>query len=475
MQGAKHLFSPFAKFARLQASGGVMLLIFVVIALLAANIPALRWLHDFWETDLKLSFNYNLQYLPLRTVGEWINKALMVIFFLSFGLEIKREMMVGGLAKRSNAMLSIFAAIGGAMVPAIIYFCFNSQSVIEGSNFGFGIPMATGVALTMCVFAALGARVPIALKVFLVAIAIMDDLLAVILMAVLYPTQTIYFELLIACAGVIFILILLNRYRVNNTFVYVFLGFLLWFFMLRSGMHPALAGIALAMTIPSSIKINQIRFYVRSKYMIERFRSAYNNASLLENSQEQEQINNLAREISNATPLILRLENSIQPWINYCILPLFALSNMGVVIDSETINQLTSLEPISDFYNIAYIRIFLGVVVGLVVGKPLGITLMSFIAVKLKIASLPDKSTWGQLIAVSVLAGLGFTMSMFVSTIAFGADNEAALQNVGKLAALVASIVAGTLGYLLLRLTTHKPAENRVTKSDAEKHAGVFL
>jgi NhaA family Na+:H+ antiporter len=331
-------------------------------------------------------------------------------------------------------------------VPAIIYYYCNSG---YAGMPGCGIPMATDIAFTIGVLSLLGKRVPIAIKVFLIALAIVDDLGAIVVMAFFYPTHALSVEFLVAAMVVVGLLITLNSLRVNNSFPYIALGILLWFLILRSGIHATIAGVILAMTIPSRMKINQIRFYVRSKYILDNFKKAYNNAvPLLKNEQEQEQIGNMLREIHKATPLILRIENALHHWITYCIMPIFALANAGVIIHLDTFSML--------FANADALRVFGGIFLGLVLGKPIGIVLASFCTIKLGLAAMPDKARWIEMIGAGMLAGIGFTMSIFIDTLAFSTDDMANLQNLGKLSILIASLFAGICGYVFMSFTCKK-------------------
>ncbi|MDR1341898.1 MAG: Na+/H+ antiporter NhaA [Prevotellaceae bacterium] len=445
-RNAQSIISPFAKFFKQQTTGGVLLLTFSIIAIAAANLPWLRWLHDFWDKDLTLAFNFVTSYLPLRTVKEWVNSGLMAIFFFFIALELKREIVIDQSSSR-NILLPIFAAIGGAIVPAAIYLFVNGGVAAPGSS-GWGTTSTTGIALTICILSLLKSRVPLAIKVFFMSVAIMDTLLTVVVMSVLYPSHAIYFGFLIAAAAVVGVLMLLNRFRVNYAFPYFALGILLWFLVLRSGIHATVAGIALALTIPSSIKINQVRFYARSKFMLEKFKKAYNSATpLLRNEREQEQIVNLQREINKATPLILRTESALYAWVHFCIMPIFALANIGITINSAAVGMLTSATAV-------------GIFLGLVLGKPIGITLMSFIAVKFKLAFLPEKTRWIEILGVGMLAGMGFSMSFFADTIAFYSGDMVDLQNLGKLVILISTLFSAICGYLLLTVACKKNASH---------------
>ncbi len=440
--GMRQILSPFAGFVRQQTSAGVLLLIFTVVAILSANIPALEGLYKFWATDLSLSFSYNPNFLPMRTVGDWVNNALMVVFFFSLGLEIKREMVVGELSSLRHAMLPIFAAVGGMLAPGLIYFYFNAGTVGEQ---GWGIPMATDIALTIGLLAILGKRVPTGVKVFLTALAIAVDLGSIVVMALFYPTHVVYVEYLIAAALVLGVLILINRMGVNRTFPYVILGIVLWFLTLRSGVHATIAGVALAMTIPANIRVNQVRFYVRSKYMLERFRDAYKQSTpLLKNKLEQQQLHNLTSELRRSSPLLLRLEHSLQPWVAFCIMPIFALSNAAVVINPEALAMLAG-NPVA-----------IGIFLGLLVGKPIGITLMSWITIKLGLASMPYKTRWAEMVGASILAGVGFTVSIFINTIAFSSEIEVDMQNVGKQAIIISSLLAAAIGLIYMKIVCKK-------------------
>lgn len=423
MRSAQSIVSPFAKFLKQQTTGGVLLLVFSAIAVAAANIPALQWLHNFWDKDLTLTFNFNASFLPLHTVREWVNSGLMAIFFFFVGLEIKREIVVEWSPSR-NLLLPIFAAIGGLLVPAAIYAAVAGGGAAENTS-GWGVTTTTGLALTVCMLTLLKSRISRGVKVFITSVAIIDTLATVIVLSLLHPSHAIYAGFIAAAAAIACALALLNRLRVNYAFPYLALGILLWFFTLRSGIHATVAGILLALTIPSSIRINQIRFYARSKFMLEKFKEAYNTATpLLKNEQEQKQIGNVLREINKATPLILRAENAIYPWVHFCIMPIFALANIGIIINPASAGLLTSATAIGIFF-------------GLTIGKPLGITLMSLLAVRLQLASLPEKARWREIIGGSMLAGMGFSMSIFAATMAFSAVDVADLQNLGKLVTLI--------------------------------------
>ncbi|MDR3189166.1 MAG: Na+/H+ antiporter NhaA [Prevotellaceae bacterium] len=441
-QSAQNIISPFAKFLKHQTTGGALLLAFSAVAIAAANTPSLQWLHSFWDKDLTLTFSFNASFLPLHTVREWINSGLMTIFFFFLGLEIKREMVIEWVSSR-NVWLPIFAAVGGLVAPVAIYFTATFGAEAETAS-GWGIATTTGLAFTVCLLTLLRSRISQGVKAFITSVAIIDTLVTVVAISILYPSHAIYFGFLIAAAVIVCALTLLGRLRVNYAFPYLALGILLWFVVLRSGVHATIAGIILALTIPSRIKINQIRFYARSKFMLEKFKEAYNTSTpLLKNELEQKQIGNIQREINRATPFILRAENAAYPWVHFCIMPLFALANVGILINPASVGMLASATAI-------------GIFLGLVVGKPVGITLMSLIAVRLKLASLPEKARWAEIAGGSMLAGMGFSMSIFAGTVVFRGIDVVDLHNLGKLVTLISTLFAALCGYVLIAATCKK-------------------
>ena len=379
------LLGPFQRFARSEAAGGIVLLICTAFALAWANSP--------WKNGYVSLLHYPLIVGPPQvqlslTVHEWINDALMALFFFLVGLEIKREMLVGELASVRRAALPIAGAIGGMAVPALLYAMLNGAGT--GAR-GWGIPMATDIAFALGVVALLGPRVPLALKVFLAAVAIVDDIGAVLVIAIFYTASISRVSLAIA-AGVMLALVLLNRAGLRHAAPYLLLGIVLWVAVLSSGIHATIAGVLLAMTIPARAP-------------------SENEESLLE-----------------------KLEHALHTPVAFVIVPLFALANAGVRIGGA-----------SGGVSIAVMG---GVVVGLVIGKPLGITLASWLAVRSRLAVLPDGVSWRLLQGVSWLGGIGFTMSLFVGALAF--TDDARLDS-AKLGVLLASGVAAFMGWLMLR------------------------
>ena len=392
----KKILRPFQEFARREAAGGILLFGATVAALLWANSPLKESYTHVWHTIATVSIGgVGLS----KSLHVWINDGLMVIFFFVVGLEIKRELIEGELRTPKRAILPIAGALGGMVVPAVIFASFNAGG--EGAR-GWGIPMATDIAFAIGVLMVLGSRAPVGLKVFLTALAIIDDLGAVLVIAVFY-TSDLNMNALIIAALLLGLLIALNKTGFSNAGIYAFVGFWLWLAVLQSGVHATVAGVLLAMTIPTDPDPE-------------------------DNVQEG---------------LLYRMEHAIHPWVTFVILPIFALSNAGVALNAEMFSKVT--DPVA-----------LGVMLGLVFGKPIGITLFSWLAVKAGTAALPLNVSWAQILGAGMLGGIGFTMSLFINELAFG---ESILNAEAKLAILLASTTAGIAGTAFLRLLpAPKPA-----------------
>lgn len=373
----------FRNFFNSSQSSGIILIICVLVSLLVAN------------SSLGEDFQALLDsQIGPYSVSVWINDGLMAIFFVLVGLEIKREVIEGELSSIKNASLPIFAAIGGIIVPAVIYTIFNHGTPYAG---GWGIPMATDIAFSLTVLSMVGNKVPVSIKIFLTALAIVDDLGAILVIAIFY-TEAIHWNYLLLSAGVIAILITLNRFNVKKHIFYIIPGIFLWYFMHHSGIHATIAGVLLAFTIPTN------------------------------------------KSTTQPSPLE-KMEHALHTPVNYIIMPIFALANTNITFHSGMVDGL--------FTNLGY-----GIVCGLVLGKMIGINLFSFIAIKLKISSLPTNSSWTQMIGVGLLGGIGFTMSIFIALLSF--KNDLDIQGEAKFAILIASIIAGFSGYLVLKTISKK-------------------
>ncbi len=425
-----------AAFLHNEAIGGILLMICAVVALMCANIPQLGFLHELWDTNVGINIgSFSLE----MSLELWINDFLMAIFFFVVGLEIKREMMVGELSSLKQASLPILAAVGGMVVPAIIYSVFNWSDPESAS--GWGIPMATDIAFALGVLSLLGKRVPLGLKVFLTALAIVDDLGAIIVLAVFYPTHALHFDMLVYAAVIVLLLLAFNRNRVNNPLMYVIPGIFLWYFIFQSGIHATIAGVILALTIPSKTVINEVRFSVSIKYWLEKFKQvSHSEVEVLANPEQQYILHQMERNVRNMSPLMHKFEAGLHPLVTFFIMPVFALANAGVAISG-------------DLFTLPVPSVATGIFFGLLCGKPLGIFLFSLAAVKMRIAELPQGTNWKQIFALGIIAGIGFTMSIFIDGLAFSNEN---LINIGKAAILGTSLVAALAGCLAVYMTSPK-------------------
>jgi NhaA family Na+:H+ antiporter len=355
-----------------------------------------------------------------------VNDGLMAVFFFLVGLEIKRELLFGELASPSRAALPVIAAFGGAVVPALVYLAFNAGG--EHAH-GWGVPMATDIAFALGVLALLGSRAPVGLRIFLTALAIVDDLLAVLVIAVFYSSGLSPVALA-AAAAVLVALVVANRLGVRRPLVYAVLGVGLWVAILQSGIHATIAGVLLAMTIPARTRIDRTAFVGGARRLVADLSDRHDAPSDEEHHATLWDLEDLTE---HAQAPMLRIEHALLPWVAFLIVPLFALANAGVAIGGDLGGALTN--PIA-----------LGIIVGLVVGKQIGITLGAWLVVRAGLAALPDGVSWRHVYGGAWLGGIGFTMSLFVADLAFG-ESPLALAKIGILAA---SVIAGVGGYLVL-------------------------
>ena len=427
--------TPLQEFVRTSVSGIGLLLAGAVLALVLANTPLSEGYTRFWETHLTVGVPGFEISEPLR---RWVNDALMAIFFFLLGLEIKREVLVGELRSPRQAALPIAAALGGAVVPALLYLVFNLGG--EGMR-GWGVPIGTDTAFALGILSLLGSRVRPVLLVFLTAETIVDDIIAVLVIAVFY-TETISWPALGVAAVLMLVLALANHAGINHLGVYAVLGVAVWLAVFESGVHGTIAGVLVAMAIPSRAWINPSAFLTRSRQLLDEFeRSCRIAPSILTNETQQgvaRAVEQLSMQVE--TPMT-KLEHRLNPWVAFGILPIFALANAGIPVLSGLGAALTN--PVT-----------WGVVAGLVVGKPVGIMLFSWVAVRAGAAMRPRTVEWSHIAAVGFLSGIGFTMSLFITELSFKAGPTADAARVGI---LLASIVAGAAGYLILRATLPPP------------------
>jgi NhaA family Na+:H+ antiporter len=425
------------KYINEESIGGVILIVATIAAMIWANSAWYDSYHFIWH-ELKVGYVWG-EFKLIASVHHWINDGLMALFFFTVGLEVKREIMGGELSSIKKASLPIAAAVGGMIIPAVLYAVVVSQN--PEFLHGWGIPMATDIAFALGLLAMLGKRVPISLKIFLTALAIADDLGAVLVIAFFY-TESINFIDLLYGGGFLVILVIANLLGVRRTVFYGLVGFLgVWTAFLFSGVHATIAGVLIALTIPARTKISERAYANRLTTLTKRFKNINpNEGSLLTNDQvhilsEIEDLNDKAH-----TPL-QRLEHAMHPVTTFFILPLFALSNAGVHIDGNILEMI--LHPIS-----------IGIAVGLIGGKFLGISLLSRIMVRFKLATLPEGVGWDHIYGVSFLAGIGFTMSMFISELAFEVDEY---KQIAKVGIMCASFIAAVIG--MIWLSKAKPAK----------------
>lgn len=430
----------FNTFFHNESTGGVLLLACAVIAVLAANSDALAFISGIWHSTAGInigSFSLNM------SLEHWVNDGLMAIFFFVVGLEIKREMLVGELSSIRQAALPVFAAIGGMLTPAIIYAYFNMGN--PQTSGGWGIPMATDIAFAIGIISLLGKRVPMSLKILLTALAIVDDLGAIIVLALFYPSHELHLIFFAYAGAVVALLAILNILNIRNKYIYIIAGIFLWYFVYRSGVHATIAGVLLAIVTPAKSVINELRFGTKLQYLLDKFRTAgESKVEVIANPEQQHIIHSMHKMVEKIDPLMHRFESKLHPWVTFFIMPVFALVNAGVEINPDAFSGTGGIPSIS-----------LGIFFGLLVGKPVGIFLFSWIAVKLGIAKKPDDVNWLQIFSVGILGGIGFTMSIFINNLAF---TDPATIDLGKITILTTSLCAAIfgLGALLVSCKSQK-------------------
>ncbi len=431
----KKISTPFEEFLHAQTTTGMVLMLMTIVALVLANTPLSSAYAHLFHTKVEFAFgSWKLSY----SIHHWINDGLMAIFFFIIGLEIKREIMVGELSNIKVAILPILSAIGGMIFPALIYFAINYQK--PGAS-GWGIPMATDIAFAISALVLLGKRVPPALVTFLVALAIVDDLGAVLVIAIFY-TKEIFFAPL-AYAGIcLLILIAFNRFGIHKILPYFIVGLIMWFFMLQSGIHATIAGVIAALTIPSKPKYSPIGFTKEAKKLLNDFDGYEISEDHLMQEKQKAILDNLKDRINEVGTPAARLEHDLHLPVALIVIPLFALANAGISIDFGSLSSVFQ-EPVT-----------LGVLTGLIVGKVIGIFGVAWLSIMLGLAKLPQNSSMSQIFGVAFLGGIGFTMSIFVADLAFVSNQELIFQ--AKVGILCASLFAGLFGYFWLRFVAKK-------------------
>lgn len=424
------ILTPFEEFIHRQTTTGLVLMGTTVLALLLANSPLAEAYHHLVETYASIGIgSWKLE----LSVHHWVNDGLMALFFFVVGLELKRELLVGELSKPRQAALPIAAAIGGMAVPALLYFLLNHGGDTAA---GWGIPMATDIAFAIGVMVLLAARVPQALITFLVALAIVDDLGAVVVIALFY-TADIAMQWLLAAACCVLVLCTFNLSGVRKPLPYFLVSLLLWYALLQSGVHATLAGVIGAFTVPTRPKYDPAAFSSSMRALLNRFDASHRaNPDMLRNSELVAVVQTMENGVNSVQPPLQQLEHQWHLPVALLVIPVFALANAGIPLNGETISAAL-MHPVS-----------LGIMLGLVAGKAIGITLASWLALKLGIGQLPAGTRFSQIVGVSLLAGIGFTMAIFIAELAFAGRPEALLM--AKMGVLLASLFAGMLGTLWL-------------------------
>ena len=428
----ERIVEPFDAFFHTESSRGILLIIAAMAALIWANSPWRALYHGIWNLPLTFSLGHVALSKPLLL---WINDGLMAVFFFVVGLEIKREILVGELAELKKAMFPISAALGGMVVPALIYAGFNSGKI--GSS-GWGIPMATDIAFALGILSLLGNRASLGLKVFLTAVAIVDDLGAVVVIAVAYTSDIVweFIGLGMACWAA---LILCNRLGVRQPLIYALFGALLWVLFLKSGIHATVAGVMAAVTIPVRTPINADEFLECGRtYLAEFERAGERGANILTNAERHGSLQALEKACHVAEPPLQRLEHALHPWVSFGVMPVFALANAGVFLGGDIGAVL--LNPVT-----------LGVGCGLILGKQIGIMLFAWAVVRMGLTDFPRGVRWGQIYGASWLCGIGFTMSLFIGSLAFGQDPR---LDAAKVGVLIASAFSAVIGWSILTKST---------------------
>jgi len=432
------LMSPINRFLSEEPAGGILLLAATVIALAWANSPWGDTYEDFWHTYVSVSYgDYKLK----MSLAHFVNDGLMAVFFFVVGLEIKRELLVGELASVRKAAIPIAAAIGGMAAPALVYVLFNLDAGPDSLR-GWAIPTATDIAFVVGVMAMLGRRVPLSLKVFVTALAIVDDIGAVLVIALFY-TERLSLVAFGVANGFLALSIIANVLHVRTPIVYGIIGLFLWLFLLQSGVHATVGGVLMALTIPSRMRIDGARFLDFSREALNEFEDAGGRSEhIMTSRRRQESVQGLEDACEHVLTPLSRLEHMLHPWVIFLVMPIFALANAGVILGADAVDALGS-------------GVGLGVAVGLFVGKPLGVVAATWIAIKLGVGELPTGSNWRQLLGAGCLAGIGFTMSLFIANLAFG---DAPELQFAKMGILGGSLIAGVVGFILLR-TASGPRE----------------
>ena len=432
------LVDPIKQFINNSSASGVVLFVAALIALLLSNSPWAHQYHALWELEISIKLE-NL--MVEKTLHHWINDGLVAVFFFVVGLELKREILAGELRDPKNAILPISAAVGGTVLPAVIYLLFNQSG--PGAN-GWGIPMATDIAFALGVVYLLGDRVPTSIKVFLTTLAIVDDLAAVIIIAFFYTSSIDMVSLGVGLAFLV-LLIISNKVGIRSTLYYAVLGVAgLWFTFLLSGIHPTIAAVLVAFTIPAKQKVTKPIFSKRLETLLDKFRGARTIEAPVVSQEQLQVVSNIRKVSKMAIPPLQRLEHDLHPFVSFLVMPIFALSNAGVTLSGDLWTDFAS--PVS-----------IGIFLGLLIGKVLGVGLVVILMTRLNVAKMPPGITNHHILGMGFLAAIGFTMSIFITGLAF--ENVQLIQQ-AKIAIFGASVVGSISGFLLLKSASAQESKN---------------
>lgn len=431
------ILTPFERFLRQTTAGGIVLMGTTLLTLIIASSPWGEAFRHIWETPLRFGFGFHTIEMSLH---KWINEGLMTLFFLLVGLELKREILVGELNSLRSAALPVAGAIGGALVPALIYLLVTPAG--EASA-GWGIPMATDIAFAVGILVLLAWRIPRGLIIFLTALAIVDDLCAVLIIALFYTTE-INLPLLACAAGIFGLLVVFNRGGIRHPLPYAILGIILWLSLLKSGVCATLSGVFLAFTIPALPSYTPLQFDGRLGEMRESFHTAAINPEENDGPLSVHRMYSIAESLEYESQAVQspqqRMEHRLAPWVNFCVIPLFAMANAGLDIFALPFGEFL-VQPVT-----------IGVILGLVPGKFLGISFFTWLAVKSGVAKLPSGVQWRHIMGAAWIAGIGFTMSLFISQLAFAPQSP--LFEQARLGIILASLISAITGLTWLSISS---------------------
>jgi NhaA family Na+:H+ antiporter len=431
---ADQIFRPFQRFFRKEAASSILLIAATIMALIWTNSQIGETYHSFWHTEVSFAFG---QFHISKTLVHWINDGLMSLFFFTVGLEIKREILVGELATPKKALLPVIAALGGMIVPGLIYAILNIGSPTIS---GWGVPVATDIAFALGAVAVFGRRLPVGLRIFLAAFAIADDLGAVVIIAIFYTKEIVWSYLIVSLLFVLGLAVA-NFLWIRWTLIYATLGLAVWFFVLGSGVHPTIAGVVVSLFVPARGRYDTDNFLQNVNKIMEKFECEEQSCgySILLNEEHMHAVQALELACHDVETPLQRLMHALHPWVAFLILPFFAMGNTGLTFHGMVFSEMVS-NPV-----------ILGIVFGLVFGKPLGVMLFSYLSVKTGIASLPQEVRWTHIFGGAMLGGIGFTMSLFLADLSF---SDPQILNYSRIAILVGSVLSAAVGMSFLGFTS---------------------